>query len=294
MLTHILSTISPIALIALLGYVWSYNNLSYDGRFISQLVMNIASPCLILVTLLRVELAPEHLWRLSLVTLSGLAVMLLLNTAILRIKGWPIRSYLSALTFANTGNMGIPIAMFAFGEYALALALVVFMVTSLVHFTLGVAVVGGHHPFKALFQSPVFYAATLSVVMLVNQWQLPKGLFNAIELLGNLAIPLMLFSLGVSLQSIRIHAMGRSVALALVRLVVGAGTGFFVSWVFDLSGLEAGVVILLFSMPSAVFNYLLAVNYRRQPEDVAGVVVISTLLSLVTLPALLWVLLERS
>ncbi len=287
MVLQIVSTILPIVLIAALGYLWSWRNYAYDGHFVSLLVMNIATPCLILSTLLDVELSSALLIDLSVVTVSGLAILLVINGLLLKVMGRSYRAYLPALTFANTGNMGIPIALFAFGDYALALALVVFMVTSLVHFTLGVAIVGGHHPLKALFKSPVFYAATISVVMLLNTWQLPTGLHNAIRLLGNMAIPLMLFSLGISLHSLKVQDIGSSLVFALARLFIGTGVGFGIAGLFGLQGVQAGVVIILFAMPSAVFNYLLAMTYRREPESVAGIVVFSTLLSLVSLPLLL-------
>ncbi|HEY9033628.1 MAG TPA: AEC family transporter [Pseudomonadales bacterium] len=292
MYAQIFSIIAPIFLIAALGYGWSFLRLRYDGRFISRIVMDVGAPCLIVASIHKTRLPADDVLQMGLITITGLALLFAGNLLLLRWRGLSLRTYLGPLSFANTGNMGVPICLFAFGEQAMALALVLFMTTSIFHFSIGVALAGSRNALHALLTSPVFYAALLSMLLVVTGWQLPPALFNTIELLGGIAIPLMLFSLGASLQSIRAHAFVRSTVLALWRLLAGFAVGLLLCWLFELDGVLAGVVIIQSSMPSAVFNYLLALSYDRQPGEVAGIVVLSTLLSFASLPLLLWFVLQ--
>ena len=293
MYAQIFSVIAPIFLIAALGYGWSFFRLRYDSRFISRIVMDVGAPCLIIASMQKAQLPTGQLWQMGLVTIAGLALLFIINTVILRLAGLSCRTYLGPLSFANTGNMGVPICLFAFGEKAMALALVLFMTTSIFHFSIGVALAGSRNALHALLTSPVFYAAAFSCVLVVTGWQLPVFLFNTIELLGGIAIPLMLFSLGASLQSIRAQAFNRGAALSVMRLGGGFVVGLLLCFLFDLQGVIAGVVMIQSTMPSAVFNYLLAMTYNRQPQEVAGIVVLSTVLSFATLPLLLWFVLQR-
>lgn len=289
---QIFTVIAPILLISFLGYFWSFFKLRYDGQFIASIVMNIASPCLILATMLKSSLDQQEVLLMSVVTVAGLALLFLFNFILIKITGVSWRTFMSPLTFANTGNMGIPISLFAFGEHALALSLIIFMVTSLFHFSVGVAIVGSKNPLHTLITSPICYAAILSFFIVLNKTTVPVSVFNTLKLLGDMAIPLMIFSLGVSLHSLKAAAFKRSLFFGAMRLLIGFIVGWLLCELFDLEGAVKGVVMIQACMPSAVFNYLLALNFNREKEEVAGVVVCSTILSFITLPLLLWFLFD--
>lgn len=288
MYAQIFSIIAPIIFIALLGYLWAHVDFPYDGKFVSRIVMDVGTPCLILSTMSATKLATEEITIVSMITLAGIGFLLACNCLLIGLAGVSYRTYLSPLTFANTGNMGLPICLFAFGEYGLALAMIIFMVTSMIHFSVGVSIVGSRHPLGTLARSPVFYASCLALFFVYSGTRLPESIFNTIDLLGGIAIPLMIFSLGVSLHSLHAKSFQRSLFFAAMRLLIGFSVGIAVCWIFKLEGIVRGAVLIQFAMPSAVFNYLLASNYDRDPEEVAGVVVFSTLLSFATLPFLLW------
>jgi predicted permease len=133
----------------------------------------------------------------------------------------------------------------------------------------------------------MIYAAVIGVALLATGTPLPKTLGNTLQLLGGLAIPLMLLALGYSLATFRVARPGRAVALALFRLMLGFGVGVGVAEFFGLTGTVRGVVIIESSMPLAVFNFLLAARYDRHPEDIAGAILVSTILSFLTMPALI-------
>jgi len=193
--------------------------------------------------------------------------------------------------FPNTGNMGLPLCLFAFGQQGLALAIIIFTLTATLQFTAGVAIASGSLSFRRILGMPLIYAVVLSVLVVATGWTLPQWLANTIQLLGGLTIPMMLLALGVSLARLRVTTFGRAALLTVVRLAGGVAIGFAVATIFGLSGAARGVLIIQAAMPVAVFNYLFAQYYSREPEQVAGMVVLSTAASFVILPVLLWILL---
>lgn len=138
---------------------------------------------------------------------------------------------------------------------------------------------------------PILYAVLLAVLLLWQDWRLPAPVLNATQLIGGMAIPLMLIALGVSLQRLQVRHWKKALIYSLARIAGGLAVGLLVCWLLGLDGVERGVVLLQSSMPVAVFNYLFAERFQRQPEAVAGVVVMSTVLSFISVPLLLWVLL---
>ena len=288
MILEIIAVIAPIFFTASIGFLWSYFQQPYNAQFVSKLVMNIGCPCLILSTITQADIPLDSFKQVSLITASALLISAVVFRGVIYALGDDYRTYMSSLTFANTGNMGVPICLFAFGQDALALSLTLFMVTSLFHFTFGVSWASGAHPLKTLLKTPVFYAAIVAAAMVLLEYKLPIALFNMLSLVGDMAIPLMLFSLGISLHSLKISDLGRSGVYAVARLLIGFSVGLLVCEWFELEGLMRGVILIQSAMPSAVFNYLIAVTYQREAEKVAAVVVLSTALSFITLPALLW------
>jgi len=286
--TEIFAVIAPIFFTAALGFLWSYFKQPYQADFVSKLVMQIGCPCLIIATLSETKISTEDFSQIALLTLLGLFGFYLFNRLFIAWMKDDKRTYLSALTFANTGNMGAPICLYAFGEQALALSLSLFMVTSLLHFSLGVAWTSRQSALTTLLKAPVFYSTIVAVTMVLADLSLPKPVYNMLSLVGDMAIPLMLFSLGVSLHSLKSADLRKSTVYALARLLSGFGIGFLLCEIFALSGIMRGVVLIQASMPSAVFNYLIASSAKQEPEKVAAIVVISTLISFICLPFLLW------
>jgi predicted permease len=183
--------------------------------------------------------------------------------------------------------MGLPLCLFAFGEPGLALAIVFFAVSSMLQFTVGVGIAAGSADPRRLLRLPLIYAVAAALAVMATGAPVPAWLANTAELIGGLTIPLMLFALGVSLARLQIGSLRRSLALSLVRILGGVALGFGIGWALGLSDAARGVLAIQSAMPVAVFNYLFAQLYRREPAEVAGMIVLSTLISFATLPALL-------
>lgn len=289
MLLKIWAVMAPVLACAGVGYFWGRTGRPFDTRMVSALVTSVATPCLIVATLGQSDLDLAALARITglfvvVMALTGLSAWLLI-----RLSGRPVRVFLPALTFPNTGNMGLPLCLLAFGEHGLALALAWMMLTSVIQFSLGLAVVSGEGLSLRLLRHPILISVVVAVVMVVFQIRLPAWLQNSVALIGDLTIPMMLITLGVSLSQLRVRDAGGGLVFAVARLVLGFGAAWLVCELAGVEGVLRGVILIQSTMPVAVFNYLLAQTYRQGPETVAAMVVFSTLLSFLTLPLLLMV-----
>jgi predicted permease len=283
---------APIVVCAGIGFVWTKSGRPYDTQFVTRLVMNVGMPFLIVSSLSRAELDGKALAEIGLAAACLLVGFIALGALALLVLRRKIRDFLPSLSFPNTGNMGLPLCLFAFGPDGLSLALVVFLVVSVTHLTLGVALVSGGGNLKQFLLNPIILATGVGVLLVLTGWGLPAWVRNTMDIMAGLAIPLMLLTLGVSLASLKVQTISQSLLYACLRLALGFSVGVLVAQVFGLSGATRGVVILQASMPVAVFNYLLAEQYRRSPNEVAGNVVISTALSFATVPVVLWYILS--
>ena len=193
--------------------------------------------------------------------------------------------------FPLTGSMGLPVCLFAFGPDGLALALVFFVIGIIGIFTIGVTVAAGKFSLATLLRTPAIYAVIVAVILEITGTELPQWAFNTTDLLGDIVIPTQLIALGVALAGLKVSSMGRSVSLAALRLGMGVLIGLAVAELFGLSGTARAVVVLQSAMPAAVSSYLFSQLYKREPEEVAGMVLVSTGISFVTLPLLLMLVL---
>ena len=287
LINALVAVIAPVFLTAALGYGWARRGLPMDTNLITRLVTNLGTPCLVVHTLLSVDLTPDALGRMAGIATISMASMAVLAYTVIRLARWPVSSSLPSMVFANIGNMGLPLCLFAFGQEGLALAIAYFTVGAIGQFVFGPAAASGKLDPIAPLKTPIVWAVGIAVALMLLQVQPPRWAANTLDLIGGMTIPLMLLMLGVSLARLTMAGVGRAVALSCLRLGGGFLIGLAAVWAFDLQGVERGVVLIQAAMPVAVFNYLFAAMHQNRPEEVAGMVLISTTLSFITLPALL-------
>lgn len=288
LLQQLAAIILPVLVVPMIGFIWAKSGNTFDNRFVTQLVTNIGTPALAADALTRI-----HVETSALVTMAGLTALcfagfLLLGLIILKLMKLPAHSYLPALVFPNTGNMGLPLALFAFGNEGLAFAVVFFAISITAQFTIGISLASGSFSVTRLLRMPLIYAVIFALLVLSFGWRLPLYVSNTLQLLGGVTIPLMLLALGVSLAQLRVTRLPRNLLLSVTRLGGGVAIGVLVGRFVGASELATGVLMIQSAMPVAVFNYLFAQYYNREPADVASMVVITTALSFVTLPILLY------
>lgn len=288
MFTVIASILAPIFTCVLIGFFWSKKGLSYDTDLITSLVTYLGTPCLIFYSLSSVQLLPNTLLNIGLAALLANIAFIIIGALVLALFKLPHRVYLQSLSWPNVGNIGLPLCLFAFGEEGLALGVTFFAIYVVFQMTVGVAFVSGTFSPMALFKLPIVPATIVAAFFLFTDFQTPAPLYNTTKLIGDFTIPLMLITLGVSLARLKVKHLKTAFFLSALRLGMGLGVGVVLVYAMNLSGPSAGVVILQCSMPVAVFCYLFAQVYDQQPEEVAGIVVVSTILGFFFLPVILW------
>jgi len=287
----ILTAIAPVILTALIGYFWTRSGRSIEAQGLTQIVTEIVTPCLVFSTFAKMSVPAGAFAATAAASLTILIGFLIVAALILSLCGLSLRTYLPSMAFPNTGNIGIPLALYAFGSEGLAYAIVFLCFTSVMNFTIGQAIAAGTMSWRAIAKMPIIYAVALGLAVTETGIAVPQFLANTISLLGSITVPLMLLMLGVSLGSLRVAAFPRALMLSLLRIGMGAGLGFAVTALFGLHGAARAAIVMQSSMPAAVFNYLFALRWHNNPEEVAGIVVVSTLVTIATAPMLLYFLL---
>jgi hypothetical protein len=285
---QLVSVIAPVLICAAIGYGWALKGRPFNTEMVTHLVTAVGVPCLVFTTLVNVDIDLNALGRMAWASVAAVGAMALLGAAILKLWGKSIRAFLPSVVFPNTGNMGLPLALLAFGDEGMALAVAYFTVCIIFQFTLGVALSAGAMNVQALLRVPTIYAVAIALVFKASDTDVPAWAGNTIQILSGFTIPLMLITLGISLQQLKVGQFLTSGMVAALRLSLGFAVALGVGWALDFEGVMLGILVLQSTMPVAVFNYLFAQRYNTEPEAVAGAVVLSTVISFATLPMLLW------
>lgn len=279
----VLEIVSPVFLLAAIGYIWVKLGFEYRIQFVTRMAMTLSVPCLIFVALMRTEIEPSALASVSLASIAAYGIITLLFWGIVKVARLNVRTYLAPLIFGNTGNLGLPLAFFAFGDEGLGYAVVIFAIMAIYSFTFGVWLISGGGSLLKVVQEPLVGATVLGAIFLWQGWQTPLFVTNTLELIGQMAIPLMLITLGVAIARLEPQRLLTAFWISILKAILCAGTAWIVADYFNLDNIPFGVLVLQVATPVAVTSYLLAEKYKADSEAVAGLVVISTLLSVVYL-----------
>lgn len=280
----VLEIVAPVALLGSIGFIWVKTGHEYRMEFITRLSMTLSVPALIFTALMKTRIEPSALTALTLAAIAAYAVLTLIFWALLRLGRLPQRTFLAPLIFGNTGNVGLPLALFAFGEAGFAYAVVVFAVMAIFSFTAGVWLVsGGGSPLRAL-REPVTWGTLLGALFLWQGWHTPDWLTNSLSLLGQIAIPVMLITLGVAVARLSAGHLGKAFVLSVLRVAICIAVAVAVGRWLELEPVAFAILVLQISTPVAVTSYMLAEKYGADADAVAGLVIASTVLAVVTLP----------
>lgn len=287
MFSILFAVIAPVALVVLIGYLWGLRKQPFDAVSFSMVSTYVGTPCLVVDSLSTSGLKLPSLEAMGAAAVLCVALALAAGYVLVKISGLPVATYLPASTFANNGNIGLPLALFAFGEAGMNLAIAYFAVHNAFNFTIGQGLAARRLTVRDAVLSPLIWACVLGAVLSVTGWALPQSIARALHIFAGLTIPMMLMALGVSLSKLTVKTWLWPLAFSALRLFGGFAIGWAVAWGLDLHGVARGVVVMESAMPVAVYNYMFAARYDNNPEDVAALVVLSTLMAFVALPGFL-------
>ncbi|MDB5762805.1 MAG: family transporter [Herminiimonas sp.] len=296
MLEHIASIILPVFAIIGVGYVYARlrgETVKSDMAAVNRVSMEVLCPLLVFTALAARDFDVAHNGMLI---LAGVLISLgsgLLAWPVARLLGYDVRSFVPPMMYNNCGNMGLPLAVLAFGTTGLSAAVALFMACNLVYFSVGIKIIetgrgGRRTAFLKFLASPMMLSMMGGMVFAVAHIGLPAPLFQALKMLGEACIPIMLFALGVRMLDINF----KSWHIGLVGAIICPIAGLAVAWMLDgmmtLTAVQRGQMYLFASLPPAVFCFMVAEQYQQEPEKVASIVLIGNLAALVFVPAGLW------
>ena len=277
----------PVFFVVGIGYYLGKNNPKIDTTFITNFAANIGTPAMIIYALtstgITFDIFKNYFWYYLIAMLifafTGIIFLFFLKTK-------DIIRELPPFIMPNTGNMGLPICLFAYGSKGLGVAAAISALIILCHFTLGVFLADRKFNINVILKNPPFYAIIISVVLLYYKIELPTFIANTTFLLMYATIFLILMSLGIALTRFKVFSFKKALISSTSRVILGPIIGFLIIEYFDLSGFAAGALLIQCSMPSAVLNYLIASIYspKKIVDSVASMIVVSTVMSFVTIP----------
>jgi hypothetical protein len=286
LISNLAAVIAPAFLISLAGFLWAKRGLPFDQTMITNLMTLIGAPSLVFSIFTKMRMPASDIAIMGAASVACLVLFGVSAAVGLRLAGLRARVYLPSLMFPNVGNMGLPVCLFAFGEQGMALAMVYFAVTVVGQFTVGPGLAAGRFEPGKLMRLPFIYVAILAVVLNALSIEPPSWVANTASLVGGITVPLMLMALGVAIAQLKVHNLKTATVMSILRLVLGAAGGWAVAEMFGFEGTAKGVLVVQSAMPVAVFNYLFACMYGNGPDEVAGMVVVSTGIAYLGLPAL--------
>ncbi len=281
----------PVFFVVGIGYYLGKKNPKIDTKFITNFAANIGTPAMVIYAVtstgINFEIFRDYFWYylLAIICFSivGIINLFLINTK-------DIIRELPPLIFPNTGNMGLPICLFAYGSQGLGVSASITSLIILMHFTVGVFLADRKFNLDVIIKNPPFYAIIFSAIVLFYEIDMPVFVINTTEWLMYVTIFLILMSLGIALTRLKVFSLNKAVISSITRMFIGPLIGIGLIWFFDLEGFAAGVLLIQCSMPSAVLNYLVGSIYspKKVVDSVASTVVVSTVMSFITIPIVVY------
>ena len=290
----LIDVILPVFFVIGIGYYLGKKDPNFNTDFITTLAGNVGTPAMIFYTITSTGVTLEtfiEYFTYALIIIGGFAVVGLI---VLTLMKKDFVSELPPLILPNTGNMGIPIGLFAYGTEGLAIASAIASVIILLHFTLGVLLAKKSFSLKILITNMPIYGIIAAVIVLYYDWEVPGFVVNTTFLLTYATIFLVLMSLGIALTKLKVVSWLNASILSGVRIIIGPIIGFCLIKYLNLTGLAAGVLFIQSAMPSAILTYLVGSMYseKRVVDSIASVIVTSTLMSFITIPIVVYLSLK--
>ena len=281
----------PVFFVIGIGYYLGKKNPKIDTKFITNFAANIGTPAMVIYAVtstgINFEIFRDYFWYYLLAILS-FSIVGIINLYLIKTKD--IIRELPPLIFPNTGNMGLPICMFAYGSQGLGVSASITSLIILMHFTVGVFLADRKFNLDVIIKNPPFYAIILSAVVLFYEIEMPVFVINTTEWLMYTTIFLILMSLGIALTRLKVFSFNKALISSFTRMFIGPLIGIGLIWIFNLKGFAAGVLLIQCSMPSAVLNYLVGSIYspKKVVDSVASTIVVSTIMSFITIPIVVY------
>jgi len=294
LLIKLFDVLFPVFLTIGIGYWYGKKDPKFDTKFITTFAGNFGLPAIIFYSLTTTNISIELFLRFSYYITLYVIIFSLIGLIILKLLKKDIYRLLPPLILPNTGNMGMPLCLFAYGKMGLAIATAATAMILVFHFSIGILLASKKFSLKPLLNCIPIYALLISLIFVYYEIPAPKFLENATFLIGYSTIFLVLMSLGIALSKLKVFLFKETLIYSITRVIIGPIVGFGFVRFFNLSGVEAGVMFIQASMPSAVLTYLVGKIYspKKISDSIASTVALSTFLSFFTLIVVVFISLK--
>ena len=284
----------PVFFIVGIGFILGKKKSDIDTTFITNYSANFGAPALFIFAITSSGVSYEVFSEYFFYSILALSCFAIVGVIFLFFMKKDISRELPPFFLPNTGNMGIPICLFAYGSLGMGVAAAISSLVVLLHFTANIFLASKKFDIKIILKSPSTYAVIVAVSYLYFDLEMPKFVINTVMLLGYAMIVLILMSLGVSLTQMKVFSLKSSLISSIGRVIIGPIIGFMLIKIFNLSGYAAGVLLIQSSMPSAILTYLIASMYSPKEivDNISSMIVVSTLMSLITVPIIVFISLK--
>ena len=289
-LLKVFDVLFPVFLTIAIGYWYGKKDPKFETKAITNFAGSIGLPCIIFYSLTISNIEFDTFLRFSKYILLYVVIFSIIGIIIISFFKNDIYRLLPPLILPNTGNMGMPLCLFAYGTEGLSIATAITSIILVLHFSLNILLSSRTFSFKPLLTCYPIYALIFSLFFVYFRIPAPKFLENTTFLIGYSTIFLVLMSLGIALSKLKVFSLKESLTYSLVRVLVGPLVGLFFVKFFDLSGVEAGVMFIQAAMPSAILTYLISKMYstKKISDNIASTVALSTFISFFTLPIIIF------
>ena len=285
----------PVFFIVGIGYYLGNRDPNFDTTFITNYSANFGAPALFIFAITSSGVTYDIFSEYFIYSIIALTCFALTGIIFLFFMKKDISRELPPFFLPNTGNMGIPICLFAYGTLGMGVAAAISSLVVLLHFTANIFLASKKFDIRIILKSPSTYAVVVAVSFLYFDMEMPKVVLNTVMLLGYAMIVMILMSLGVSLTQLKVFSLKSSLISSVGRVIIGPIIGFLIIKIFNLSGFAAGVLLIQSSMPSAILTYLIASMYSPKEivDNISSMIVVSTLMSLITIPIIVFIALKH-
>jgi predicted permease len=285
-----LSPVIPVFLLIAAGFVFAHwKKISLAA--VTEIVVYLGTPSLVFSSLASKPLFAGDIIELSAgILLIFVAVGLLIRLYFL-LWSFSSRGFTLPTLFMNAGNMGIPLALFAFGQEGMQRATLLYVIITFLQYSLGIYILNGRGNWTEIFRLPLIYAAIAGISFNLAQIKIPELLLQPVIMLGQATIPIMLLSLGYRLHEVESLQLGHALGGALLRIFGGFAAANIAVHLISAEGVNRQVLLLYGALPAAVVNFILTEKYRQDPGLAASIVVLSTFISVFTIPLVFWTIL---
>ena len=294
LLIKLFDVLFPVFLIIGIGYWYGKKDPKFNTKFITTFAGNFGLPAIIFYSLTTTNINIELFLRFAYYITLYVVIFSIIGLIVLRILKKDIYRLLPPLILPNTGNMGMPLCLFAYGKIGLAIATAITAMILVFHFSLNILLASKKFSLKPLLNCIPVYALLISLIFVYFDIPPPKFLENATFLIGYSTIFLVLMSLGVALSKLKVFSVKETFIYSFIRVFIGPIVGLAFVKFFNLSGVEAGVMFIQASMPSAVLTYLVSEIYspKKISNNIASTVALSTFMSFFTLVIVVFISLK--